>query len=397
MSVDIRTRTSDERGTVDFAEFHEQALPARIEEHGQLAAAGMSTHRLRPLTLQVGTHAYTYSTHEGRLAVRPGDGGDGALAIMEPAVFSDFAQEIRSAVSLMIGSDAEMARGKITDLVNWEPTLRALLDGRPAYVPGTVRLADASGEPLDLTHRFTLDDDPAEMAAFLEAAGYLHIAGVYSAAEMAELSEEMDTWFPRMEQDDERSWWARLESGEQRCVRVTNIGQADVRFPLNDDPRIRRIAALPGDGHTGELLDLLVKPVGVVEGISDPPWHKDCSLGLHGYRCCSLTIGVSVTAADAAHGRLGVVAGSHRASIPLMGLPKALDLPQVWLDTAPGDVTVHLSCTLHMAAPPETTERRVAYMGYPLPGLATREASTKHIRDRAGRQTFAPKQASRNA
>ncbi len=393
MSVDIRTRSRNDRGTVEFCEFHEHALPARIAEHGQLAAAAVSAYRLRPLTLQVGEHAYTYRAHEGRLEVQPGDRGDGALAFMEPAVFSDFAQEIRSAVSLMIGSDAEMRRGKITDLVNWEPTLRALFDGRPAYLPGAVRLADADG-PLDLARRFTLDDDPAAMAAFLEAAGFLHIAGVYSPAEMAELSAEMDTWFPRMEQDDERSWWARLESGEQRCVRVTNIGQADVRFPLNGDPRIHRIAALPGDGHTGELLDLLVKPVGVVEGISDPPWHKDCSLGLHGYRCCSLTIGVSVTAADVTHGRLGVVAGSHRASIPLMGLPKSLDLPQVWLDTAPGDVTVHLSCTLHMAAPPKTTERRVAYMGYPLPGLPTREAGIKRIRDRAGRQTFAPKHPS---
>ena len=393
MSVDIRTRSSDDRNAVDFCEFHEQTLPSCLAKHAELAAAGMSSHRLRPLTLQVGDDAYTYAADEGRLTVRPGDGGAGALAVMKPAVFSDFVQEIRSAVSLMIGSDAEMRRGKITDLVNWEPTLRALLDGRAAYVPGAVHLVDAHG-PLDLTRRFTLDDDPAAMASFLEAAGFLHIAGVYSPEEMAELSAEMDTWFPRMEQDDERSWWARLASGEQRCVRVTNIGQADVRFPLNADPRIRRIAALPGDGHAGELLDLLVKPVGVVEGISDPPWHKDCSLGLHGYRCCSLTIGVAVTAADAAHGRLGVVAGSHRASIPLMGLPKALDLPQVWLDTAPGDVTVHLSCTLHMAAPPETIERRVAYLGYPLPGLATREASTKHIRDRAGRQTFAPKQPS---
>ena len=56
-----------------------------------------------------------------------------------------------------------------------------------------------------------------------------------------------------------------------------------------------------------------MKPLDVVEGISDLPWHKDCSLGRHSYRCCSMTVGISVTGADAATGQLRVVAGSHRA------------------------------------------------------------------------------------
>ncbi len=58
-----------------------------------------------------------------------------------------------------------------------------------------------------------------------------------------------------------------------------------------------------------------MKPIGVVEGISDVPWHKDCSLGMHSYRCCGLTIGISVTGADARSGQLRVVAGSHRALV----------------------------------------------------------------------------------
>ena len=42
--------------------------------------------------------------------------------------------------------------------------------------------------------------------------------------------------------------------------------------------------------HTGlenNRIEALVKPIGVVEGISDVPWHKDCSLGRHCYECCS--------------------------------------------------------------------------------------------------------------
>ncbi len=193
-----------------------------------------------------------------------------------------------------------------------------------------------------------------------------------------------------MEPGDDRSWWARTRDGVERCVRVTNIGPQDVAFPLSDDPRIRRIVSLPGDGHACHMVDLLVKPPDVVEGISDPPWHKDCSLGMHTYRCCSLTVGVSVTAADESIGRLGVVPGSHRASLPLLGLPEGLDLPQIWLDTEPGDVTVHLSCTLHMAAPPKSGERRVVDLGCSLPGAAP-DASTKRVRDRAGRVAFAPR------
>ena len=46
----------------------------------------------------------------------------------------------------------------------------------------------------------------------------------------------------------------------------------------------------------------LFKPLGVTQGISDVPWHKDCSLGGHSYRCCSLTVGISVTGADATSG-----------------------------------------------------------------------------------------------
>ena len=59
----------------------------------------------------------------------------------------------------------------------------------------------------------------------------------------------------------------------------------------------------------------LVKPIGVVSGISDVPWHKDCSLGRHSYDCCGMTVGISVTGADATSGQLRVIAGSHRGLV----------------------------------------------------------------------------------
>jgi hypothetical protein len=39
-------------------------------------------------------------------------------------------------------------------------------------------------------------------------------------------------------------------------------------------------------------IEALIKPLHVVEGISDLPWHKDCSLGRHSYECYSLTLGI---------------------------------------------------------------------------------------------------------
>jgi hypothetical protein len=102
-----------------------------------------------------------------------------------------------------------------------------------------------------------------------------------------------------------------------------------------------------------------------VKGISDVPWHKDCSLGRHSYECCTLTVGISVTGADAESGQLRVVAGSHRALVwPAPCVQPGLDLPVVDLPTRTGDVTVHLSCTLHMSQPPVKRTRKVLYTGF---------------------------------
>src|SRR5438309_931074 len=135
----------------------------------------------------------------------------------------------------------------------------------------------------------------------------------------------------------------------------------------------------PGAGHvwgkrTFNRIEALFKPIGVVEGISDVPWHKDCALGRHSYDCCALTVGISVTGADAESGQLRVLAGSHRALIwPQLRQPHC-DLPEVDLPTRTGDVTLHLSCTLHMAQPPVTHERRVLYTGFGLPDRNTEAA-----------------------
>jgi hypothetical protein len=73
-----------------------------------------------------------------------------------------------------------------------------------------------------------------------------------------------------------------------------------------------------------------------------------------------------VTGADAVSGQLRVRPGSHRALVwPALEQP-GVDLPTIDLPTETGDVTMHLSCTLHMAQPPVERERRVMYTGFSL-------------------------------
>lgn len=145
---------------------------------------------------------------------------------------------------------------------------------------------------------------------------------------------------------------------------------SETTVALIDEERFRRIGGIPGIGHAsirkpGNRVSALTKPIGVVKGISDVPWHKDCGLGRHCYECCSLTVGISVAGADADSGQLRVVPGSHRALVwPAPCVQPGLDLEPLDLPTRTGDVTLHLSCTLHMSQPPRTQTREVLHTGF---------------------------------
>lgn len=109
--------------------------------------------------------------------------------------------------------------------------------------------------------------------------------------------------------------------------------------------------------------------MGTVSGLSEFPWHRDCSLGGHTYHCAGYAIGLPLAATGGDYGYLRVIAGSHRVSVPSPGLVKGFesDLPMLALDTQPGDLTIHVGCTLHSTKPPRTKERVVTYTTYSLP------------------------------
>lgn len=383
VSVDIRSRTADDVREVDADAFFGDELPRLMVERADLTLPGARELGVRPFVIEVDGRGWTLALDggdaagsAGRLTVTPGTGGALDSVRLDAEGLRDIVNDLRTPMAFLTGGDLEMTRGRFELLLDWWVVLRSLLDGRPVHTAGAVDFHERDGSPLDLARAFAPDDDAAAMAHFLAEAGFLHLAGVFDDAEMRAISEEMDAASSRYARGDGRSWWARTRGDDDRLVRMQYFHEeSPSTAALLADDRLLRIGRLTADGHRlgkpgphPNLVEALVKPVGVVEGISDVPWHKDCGLGGHSYRCCSLTVGVSVTGADAESGQLRVVAGSHRALIQPAFLRPSLDLPQLDLPTRPGDVTVHLSCTLHMSQPPVARERRVLYTDFGLPG-----------------------------
>ena len=180
---------------------------------------------------------------------------------------------------------------------------------------------------------------------------------VFTEAEMSAVSAELNDAMASAQRDDGASWWAQTEGGEWYPSRILGFNQkSETLRALLHSERFTAIGTFTADRYTqrdpdvGDSAEGLMKKVGVVEGISDVSWHKDCAMGGHSRRCCGLTVGISVTGAGRENGELGVVAGSHRANVVPVGVD-TVDLPRVPLPTRTGDVTVHCSCTLHMSRP----------------------------------------------
>lgn len=230
----------------------------------------------------------------------------------------------------------------------------------------------------EIRRSFTPEDSDEEMRAFLEDTGYLHIKGLFSEDEMAEVEADFPVAAPHFEKGDPKAWFATTRDGVEHLVRMEGFDRySPATSALIDEERFQRLGRIPGIGHVsvrrpGARVAALSKPIGVVKGISDIPWHKDCSLGRHAYECCSLTVGISVNGADAESGQLRLVPGSHRALVwPAPCIQPGLDLEAIELPTRTGDVTIHLSCTQHMSQPPKRRTRKVLYTNF---GLEPRDA-----------------------
>lgn len=364
MSVDLRTRRDGDQAPVEGGPFFRELLPGLLDAHHDRITPGARDLPLQDLCIETEGQPFTLGWDGDRVRIREGRHGR-ARVRLSALQLSDIAHDQSTPVALMSNLLLDMPEGGLPDFLHWWLVLRAALDGRRLHARGDVAIES------DLRRSFTPDDSDEEMRAFLEDAGFLHIRGVFTEEEMAAVAADYPVAAPHFEKGDPRAWFATTKDGEEHLVRMEGFDRhSPTTAALLDEERFLRIGGIPGVGHQparkeGHRAGALVKPIGVVKGISDVPWHKDCSLGRHSYECCTLTVGISVTGADAESGQLRVVPGSHRALIwPAPCLQPGLDLEPIDLPTRTGDVTVHLSCTLHMSQPPVKRSRKVVYTGF---------------------------------
>jgi Phytanoyl-CoA dioxygenase (PhyH) len=387
VGVDVRTRVDGPRAELDPARFFDDELPARLDENAPAIVPSLTFIRPRPMVVEVGADSWTLSADDRRIVIERGARTDATAHVrLSPEQLADLADDQQTFMSLWASGALEQRAGNVGHLLDWWLVLRAALDGTPIYTPGSLSFDDRDGRPLDLTRAFRPDDDRDEMRHFLETAGFLHIEGLFDSSEMRAISADMDRAAPSYTEGDGRSWWARTADGETRLVRMQGFDhESDGARALTGDNRFLALASIAGAGHrfgakrANNRIEALFKPIGVTEGISDIPWHKDCGIGRHSYECSGLTVGISVTGADATSGQLWVLAGSHRALVWSGIRQPELDLPEVALPTRTGDVTLHLSCTMHMAQPPVERERRVMYSGFGLPPVAWADADADAV------------------
>ncbi|MDT3439172.1 phytanoyl-CoA dioxygenase family protein [Pseudofrankia sp. BMG5.37] len=384
IALDRRTRFDADVRKMGMEDFLASEFPDLAARNGALVVQGIEAFDAPPLAVEVGDRSWSFSGTGGGLAVSPGI-ADGALVVsFDEDAFSDWVQNQRSFNAMIVARELRYRGGSERDVSVWDSLWLALLEGWPLVDDG-IEFLDRHGASLDLGRVFTPDDDPADVAHFLREAGFLHLRGWVDPTDMRAVSDDMDRALPDYHEDDGRSWWATVADGTRLCVRLQEfVGRSPTTASILRGDRwdqLRRTLAGSDDlvqkQDDSRALEALIKPRHVVAGASDVSFHRDCHFGRHAYQCSSTVVGIAVTASSEANGQLRVIAGSHRVLMPVEIAKTRPYLPVVAIPTDPGDVTVHLSCTLHESTPPLVQERRVMYTGF---SLARRETDAEGAR-----------------
>ncbi|MFI9842502.1 phytanoyl-CoA dioxygenase family protein [Nonomuraea sp. NPDC051941] len=376
MTIDSRTRVYQDVRTIEPHAFFSRELSGLLEKNGPLAARAATLLEVGPIVLRIDDAIYTLAPAADTISISNGAAGPGAVNVeIGSAPFSDWVQDLRSMLALLVSGDARVSGADSNAALGWDVVLRAMVDGRPMYEPGSVTLTHLDGSPLDVNKSFTPADDDAEMGRFLDQAGFLMLRGWFGADTVAALSEDIDRGLRTARRDDPHRWWAKLDDGTETCVRLKHFDRiSEASKSVSESALLQRICRLTGDSlaFPPSWVESLVKPSGVVEGPSEIRWHKDCWQGKHPYFCNGVTIGILLTPSNELTGGFRVMAGSHRTNFPAVDRNiDAIDLPVRLLYGEPGDLTVHLSCTMHETIAPGQGERRLMYSGFSLVDTAS--------------------------
>src|SRR5262245_9068004 len=357
-----------------FADFHRARLPALIARNGHLVQSDLRG--VPPLGFRSEDAAFTWLASDAGVRVVEGDADAATVVSLSEPTFSEFIHELLTAAGAVMTGRAKLLRGELSGWQRWEPAIRSLCSGREIYGAGVWRtLLDRSGRRLDLHRRFTPRDDPEEMRAYFETAGYLHITAAFSRSEIERYGAEVERVRARTTPGDPFSWWSVNAAGREVVTRINYLGRhSPVLQSLSHDPRLLRFARLAGpelrvcdDRLDGPMV--FIKNAKVVKGQGDLGWHVDDGLGGHPVMCPLVQAGIQLDRANAANGQIRLLAGSHRYTKHWIGWGEEGELPAVALDTEPGDLTLHYGDTMHTTPPPTADDagRRALYYKFAEP------------------------------
>jgi len=234
---------------------------------------------------------------------------------------------------------------------------------------------DRRGDALDLRCSFSADDDPDDVAHFFDAAGYVHLKGIFTTTEVERLGEEVEHVRTLTTPGDPWSWWSVNAAGEEVVTRINYLGRHSTLLQeFSFDERLARYARMadPALRVCDDRLDgpmVFIKNSNVVKGNGDLGWHVDDGIGGHPVMCPLIQAGIQVDHANAANGQLVVLAGSHRYTKHWYAWGAEGDLPTIALETEPGDLTLHYGDAMHTTPPPtaDGAGRRALYYKFALP------------------------------
>jgi len=337
-------------------------------DNDALAAAARSVGKAGSIGFRIGESgmAVTYRVVGSSITVADGlDDADTVVALDDQA-WADLTAQMRTYINLFLSDALTFERGGFNRLAQWDPALRFLHAGIPVYDPDR---ADLGGR--DPRAVLTLDSDDDELRAQLDAMGYVHLRGVFTAEEMAVANAEIDRLAALARPGDDQSWWARDEAdSEVLCRLVYATMRSDVLAAIEADPRLSRLGHLldPEARVAADRMEgtgVLLKAPGETKGLSNIPWHQDCGMGGHALLCPALSIGIQITGSSAETGNLQVIPGSHGQTMHYQWERELGDVPVVSIDTMPGDVTIHVADVMHASPKPTGAGgRRTMYVTF---------------------------------
>jgi hypothetical protein len=361
----------------DFDEFHRHELPRRLA-HGVSDQIAWDLVGASPFVAALPDGgAYSYVVADGAVRVEPGVHPDAQCAIeFDPRAWQNYLHELRTPSALVLAESVRFLRGSMDEWDVWLPAIQCMYSGREIFDPSKP-LLDLQGKPLDLHRKFTLDDDHEEMSHFLRTAGFVIVKGAM-AHRRQELADEIDRVRDASTEGEIFSWWTdNLTTGERFPYRLMFISERSqiVRSLMEDDPTIASLVKLAKRDlvplhDRGQGAMSVLKPFG--EGTKLAPsiaenlgWHADCGLGGCNIMCPSINIGIHLDAAGPGSSQLWAMAGTNGRTVhhhTAMGANCPNAIP---LDTDPGDITIHYSCSMHAGPPPVgPNQRRTLYLPF---------------------------------